>query len=144
MAKRYLLAALGYVVPTFVLGVTWHFWLFPGVYERLGIYDRADPDIALGLLSMAVQAAVMAYLFPFFLRDGRPVARGVAFGGLMGVFLFSVSTLANAAKIVVTDMATWLLVQAAFHVLQFAIAGALIGLAHRGPAARGQPRSLAA
>lgn len=131
MAKPFVLAALGYLVPTFVLGFTWHFWLFPGAYEALGIYNRAEPIIPLGLLSMGIQALVMAYLFPFFLREGSPVARGVEFGLIMGAFLFSVSTLANAAKIVVADMTAWLLLQATFHAVQFAIAGALIGLAHR-------------
>ncbi len=130
MAKSFVLAVLGYLVPTFVLGYTWHFWFFPGVYEALGIYNRADPIIPLGLLSMLIQALVMAYLFPFFQGRGSPIARGIAFGLVMGVFLFSVSTLANAAKIVVGDMTTWLLVQGAFHAIQFVVAGALIGLAH--------------
>ena len=143
MARRFALAALGYLVPTFVLGFTWHFWFFPHVYEALGIYNRADPIIPLGFLSMAIQAVVLAYLFPFFARDEPSIGRGVVFGLVMGVFLFSVSTLANAAKIVVTNMGTWLLIQAAFHAIQFVIAGALIGLAYRGSAMIGQRRVLA-
>lgn len=131
MAKRFVLAVLAYLVPTFLLGFTWHFWIFPGVYEALGIYNRSEPIIPLGFLSMIIQGVVMAYLFPFFRTSERPVLRGLAFGLLMGIFLFSVSTLANAAKIVVSDMGTWLAIQAAFHVLQFAVAGVLIGLAYR-------------
>jgi hypothetical protein len=144
MAKPFVLATLGYLVPTFILGFTWHFWIFPGAYEALGIYNRAEPIIPLGLLSMAIQALVMAYLFPFFLRDRSSVTRGVAFGLIMGAFLFSVSTLANAAKIVVANMATWLLLQASFHAVQFVIAGALIGLAYGRPTAHRQRRPLAA
>ncbi len=54
--------------------------------------------------------------------------------------LFSVSTLANAAKIVVADLGTWLTIQTAFHALQFVVAGALIGLAYgRTPARAPQP-----
>lgn len=141
MTRPFVLAALGYLVPTFALGFAWHFWLFPDVYAALGIYDRAEPIIPLGLLSMVIQALVMAYLFPFFLGDGRPVRRGVSFGALMGVFLFSVSTLANAAKITVSDMGTWLLVQAVFHAVQFIVAGALMGVAHRGAATQRQART---
>ena len=130
MSRSFALATLGYLVPTFVLGYTWHFWLFPGVYEALGIYNRPDPIIPLGVLSMLVQGVIMAYLYRFFQRGDRPVARGIWFGLLMGTFLFSVSTLANAAKMMVTSMGTWLLVQTAFHVIQFVVAGALIGLAY--------------
>lgn len=144
MTKPFVLAALGYLVPTFILGFTWHFWFFPGVYEGLGIYNRAEPIIPLGMLSMVIQGLVMAYLFPFFRREGSAVGRGVVFGLVMGVFLFSVSTLANAAKILVTDMGTWLLIQAAFHVVQFVIAGALIGLAYGRAPAHAEHRSLAA
>lgn len=144
MAKRFILATLGYLVPTFILGFTWHFWFFPGVYEGLGIYNRAEPLIPLGMLSMVIQGLVMAYLYPFFQREGRPIRRGVVFGLLMGAFLFSVSTLANAAKILVADMGTWLLIQAAFHLVQFVVAGALIGLAYGRPAAHAEQRSIAA
>jgi hypothetical protein len=136
------MATLGYLVPTFILGYSWHFWIFPGVYEALGIYNRPDPIIPLGFLSMLVQGVIMAYLYPFFHRGDRPLARGVGFGLLMGTFLFSVSTLANGAKMLVTDIGTWLLVQAAFHVVQFAIAGALIGLAYGRRPAQARDASL--
>lgn len=130
MAVRFTLATLGYFIPTFILGVVWHFWFFPGVYEALGIYNRAEPIIPLGMVSMLIQGVLMAYLYPFYYRDGGPLRRGIAFGLLMGVFLYSVSTLANAAKITVSDMGTWLAIQAAFHLIQFVAAGALIGLAY--------------
>jgi hypothetical protein len=135
MAKPFVLATLGYLVPTFLLGFTWHFWFFPGLYDGFGIYNRAEPVIPLGMLSMAIQALVMAYLYPFFRREGGSIGSGVVFGLLMGAFLFSVSTVANAAKIMVANVAAWFVVQAAFHVVQFVIAGALIGLAYRRPAA---------
>jgi hypothetical protein len=45
----------------------------------------------------------------------------------MGLFLFSVSTLANAAKIQVSSIELWLTVQSTFHLIQFAAAGAAIG-----------------
>jgi hypothetical protein len=142
MAKQFTLAALAYLVPTFILGFTWHFWFFPGVYDALGIYNRAEPIIPLGFSSMLIQGVLMAYLYPFYYRGVRPVVRGVQFGLLMGLFLFSVSTLANAAKINVTSMGTWLAVQTAFHLIQFVVAGALIGLAY-GAAPVGQVRATA-
>ena len=80
---------------------------------------------------MVIQGLVLAYLYPRFYRaDGTPVGQGLKFGFLMGVFLFSVSTLANAAKIQVSSMGTWIAIQSAFHAIQFAIAGASIGLVY--------------
>ncbi|MBI5771221.1 MAG: DUF1761 domain-containing protein [Verrucomicrobia bacterium] len=122
------LAALAYVVVSFALAAPWHFVLFKDLYHSFGIYNRADPIIPLGLLSMIVQGAVMAALYPRWYRGGAPAVEGIKFGLLMGVFLFSVSTLANAAKIEVKGLGGFLAVQAVFHLLQFVAAGAAVGL----------------
>jgi membrane protein CcdC involved in cytochrome C biogenesis len=114
-----------------ILGMIWHFVFFKELYESLGIYNRVEPIIPLGFISMAIQGLIMAYLFPFFYREGNPVLHGIRFGLIMGFFLFSVSTLANAAKIEVTSMSSWIMIQTAFHLIQFLVAGILIGLVHR-------------
>ena len=131
MNKKFVFAALAYLLPTMILGMLWHFVFFKELYDSLGIYNRHEPIIPLGLTSMAIQAIVVAYLFPLYAPDGGSVLKGIKFGLIMGVFLFSVSTLANAAKIEVTSMSTWLIIQAAFHLIQFVIAGAVIGFVYR-------------
>lgn len=128
MNKKILFAALGYLLVSFALGASWHFAFFPEVYHGFGIYNRADPIIPLGVLSMVLQGLVMAVLYPRWYRGETPLAAGVKFGLLMGLFLFSVSTIANAAKIDVKGLGDFLLIQAAFHALQFAAAGAVFGL----------------
>ncbi|MBP1150612.1 MULTISPECIES: hypothetical protein [Methylocaldum] len=127
MTKKFLLAVLAYVALSFAIGAPWHFILFKDVYHELGIYNRAEPIIPLGLLSMFVQGAIIALLYPYFGCEKTPIRSGLAFGGLMGLFLFSVSTLANAAKIQVSSIELWLTVQSTFHLIQFAAAGAAIG-----------------
>lgn len=129
MLQRILLAAFGYLIVSFALGATWHFVIFPDLYHDFGIYNRASPIIPLGVVSMLVQGVVMAWIFPRFARTGgAPLAEGVKFGLLMGAFLFSVSTLANAAKIEVSSLGQFVAVQLAFHVLQFGLAGVVFGL----------------
>ncbi len=128
--KKFILAAAVYIVITMALGMAWHFVFFKELYDSLGIYNRAEPIIPLGFVSMIIQGLVLAYLYPLFYRGGSPIGQGVKFGLLMGVFLFSVSTLANAAKIQVASMATWLLIQTAFHGVQFLLVGAGIGLVY--------------
>lgn len=127
MTKKILLAAFGYILVSFALGASWHFAFFPQVYHDFGIYNRADPIIPLGLLSMIVQGAVMAVIYPRWYRGEAPLAAGLKFGLLMGVFLFSISTLANAAKIQVNGVGSFMLLQASFHALQFGLSGAVFG-----------------
>jgi hypothetical protein len=129
--KHFILSVLAYLIPTMVLGMLWHFVLFSEVYEGLGIYNRSEPIIPLGLGSMLIQGLVIAYLYPYYAAGKESFGRAITFSILMGVFLFSVSTLANAAKIEVTSMSTWLWIQFFFHLIQFALAGALIGLVYR-------------
>jgi hypothetical protein len=128
MNRKTLWATLGYLVVTFALGASWHFAFFPELYHGFGIYNRAEPIIPLGMASMLPQGLVMAVIYPRWYRGEAPLAAGVKFGLLMGLFLFSVSTLANAAKINVNGLGPFMLVQAAFHTLQFAAAGAVFGL----------------
>ena len=128
MTRKSILAAFAYTVVTFALAAPWHFVLFKELYHSFGIYNRVDPIIPLGVLSMLVQGVVLALLYPRWYRGGSPAIAGMKFGLLLGVFLYSVSTLANAAKINVTGLGTFMAVQALFHLLQFAGAGAAIGL----------------
>lgn len=129
--SKFSFTALAYIIPTMFLGYTWHLIFFKNLYDSLGIYNRAEPIIPLGFFSMIVQGCIMAYLFPFYAKNNYSVTTAVKFSLLMGLFLFSVSTLANAAKIQVGSMQNWLLIQLAFHLLQFAIAGILIGLVNK-------------
>lgn len=125
------LTALAYIIPTMFLGYVWHFTIFKDLYESLGIYNRTEPIIPLGFFSMIVQGVIIAYLYPYYAKGNSSIKKAVVFSLTLGLFLFSVSTLANAAKIVVLSMSEWLLVQFAFHLLQFLVAGLLIGLVNR-------------
>jgi len=131
VSKKFIYAALTYIVISMALGMAWHFVFFKELYHSLGIYNRVDPIIPLGLTSMVIQGMIVAYLYPLYDRDGRGALEGVKFGLLMGLFLYSVSTLANAAKIEVTSMTSWLVIQTAFHLMQFTLAGAGIGFVHK-------------
>ena len=128
MNKKILFASLGYLAVSFALGASWHFAFFPEMYHGFGIYNRTDPIIPLGMLSMVLQGVVMAVIYPRWYRGEAPLGAGLKFGLLMGLFLFSVSTIANAAKINVDGLGAFLLVQAAFHALQFGAAGAVFGV----------------
>ena len=126
-AKKFTLATLGYVVVTFALAFPWHLIWFKDSYHSLGVYNRENPIFALGIGSMVLQGLILAYLYPFFYKGTRPILTGIRFGLLMGVFLWSVSVLALAAKVNVTSLSTFFILSSLFHLIQFTACGALIG-----------------
>jgi hypothetical protein len=129
MMLKSALAVLAYVVSSMLLAVPWHLVWFKREYHDFGIYTRADPIIPLGLATMLVQGVVMAWIYPRWYRGGVPAAEGVKFSLLIGLFLFSVSTVATIAKVEVTDPWRFVLLSGIFHTIQFIVAGAGIGLA---------------
>lgn len=132
MSKKFLLlATLVYFLLSMVIAVPWHFVWFKELYHSFGIYNREPPVVPLGMLSMLIQGLVLGYLYPGFPKSGAPLFDGIKFGLVMGAFLFSVSTLANVAKIQVSSIGNFIIVQAAFHFIQFVLAGAAIGLLYQ-------------
>lgn len=122
------LAVLVYVVPSMLLAVPWHLMWFKQEYHDFGIYTRADPIIPLGLATMLIQGIVMAWIYPRWYRGGVPALEGIKFSLLIGLFLFSVSTVATIAKVEVTDPWRFVLLSGIFHAIQFTVTGAGIGL----------------
>jgi hypothetical protein len=132
MKHKSVLVAIGYSVLTMILGPLWHFILFKDTYEGLEIYNRQEPLIPLGFASMILQSVILAYLFSYFYKPGSSSYKsGITFSLVMGLFMFSTTTMANAAKIHVASMSTWFLVQIGFHLVQFIATGVLIGFIYR-------------
>ena len=134
IAKR-IYATLAYTVVSMILAVPWHLFWFKQEYHDFGIYTRTDPIIPLGFATMLIQGTVIAFLYPRWQRAGtKPVLEGIRFAALVGVFLFSVSTLATIAKTEVAHPWRFILLSGIFHTLQFVISGAAIGLVFGRPA----------
>jgi hypothetical protein len=129
--RRFAAIALGYVVGTFILAVLWHVVLFKGTYDALGYIARKEPIFVLGLLSMVVQGVVLAWLFPYFARNGNPVRKGLRFSLAMGAFFWSCHVLAAAAKQPISPISTFMLIETIYLLIQFILAGLLIGWAYR-------------
>ena len=113
-----------YVAITFALGFIWHLLVFKNLYHRLAIYTRLDdPIIPLGLLSMLIQGAVLAYLFPQVVNIHGSVFEGLRLSLLMGLFLASSAVIAEAAKQRVTSLWIWFAVESVYYLIQFLLAG---------------------
>jgi len=131
-ARSFWLGFAAYVLPTFPIAFVWHLVLFEQKYHALRIY-RDEPVIAFGLASMVIQGAVFSWLFPrvFTRPSGSVLREGLLYGLGAGLLSWSFTTLAVAAKNLMTSVPDYLLLETAFTVLQFVVVGPLIALAWR-------------
>jgi hypothetical protein len=127
---RYILAVLAYLVPTFALGFVWHLVLFESYYEALAIYRR-DIIIPFGFLSMVIQAAIFAWIYQsvFASRRGASWSRIAAYGLVGAVLSWSFTTLAVAAKNVMTSVPNYVLIETSFTLVQWMMVAPLTVLA---------------
>ncbi len=82
---------------------------------------------------MVIQGVIFSWAYPrLFPGRGRTIfGAGLAYGLALAVLSWSFTTLAVAAKNIVGSVPIYLLLETGFTLLQFAIVGPLIALAHR-------------
>jgi len=129
MIKRFSLGVLAYLVPTFALGFVWHLVLFQRYYEGLAIY-RKDIIIPFGFLSMLIQAIIFGWIYEqiFAQRSGTQLSRSLAYATLGAVLSWSFTTLAVAAKNVMSSVPNYLVIETAFTIVQWLMVGPLTAL----------------
>jgi len=129
---RFSLAVLAYVVPTFALGFIWHLVMFEDYYRALHIY-RDDIIIPFGLLSMLIQGGVFAWIYAK--AFGRSAAGfgsdALLYGALGATLSWSFTTLAVAAKNVMTSVPSYILIETGFTLAQWIMVAPLTVLAFR-------------
>lgn len=129
---RFILMALAYAVPTFLLGFAWHLVLFKPHYDALAIY-RSDIIIPFGMLAILLQAGIFAWVYEKAIapRGGTLVPQAMAYGALGAVLSWTFTTLAVAAKNVMASVPDYLLIETAFTLVQWAVVAPLTVLAFR-------------
>ena len=130
--RSFWLGVAAYLVPTFPIAYVWHLVLFAPAYDALGIY-RPDPIVPFGFASMVIQGVIFSWAYPrLFPARGSALFRpGLAYGLALAILSWSFTTLAVAAKNIMSSVPLYLLLETGFTLLQFAIVGPLIALAHR-------------
>lgn len=124
------LTILAYIVTTFGVQGASHFVINAGHYATIPIM-RAEPLIAMGLLSMLIQGTIFALLFPAFQRGSGAVWDGVKFSWVLGGFLASYIVLGEAGKYAIPSLASWITVEGSVAFVQYTLFGGLLGLIHR-------------
>lgn len=129
--RGFWLGVAAYLIPTFPIAFVWHLVAFAPAYDRLAIY-RHEVIIPFGLLSMIIQGIVFSWVYPRAFPAGGPVLRnGMLYGLGLAILSWSFTTLAVAAKHVMTSVPDYMLLETGFTILQFVVVGPLIALAHR-------------
>ena len=130
--RSFWLGVAAYLVPTFPIAYVWHLVLFAPAYDALGIY-RPDPIIPFGFASMLIQALAFSWAYPrlFHGRGSAILKPGLAYGLALAILSWSFTTLAVAAKNIMTSVPTYVGLETGFTLLQFLIVGPLIALAYR-------------
>jgi len=131
-ARRFWLGVAAYILPSFPIAFVWHLVLFEQKYHALRMY-RDEPVIAFGLISMIIQALIFSWLFPrvFPSSRGSILRDGLLYGLGAGLLSWSFTTIAVAAKNIMTSVPDYVLLESAFTTLQFVVVGPLIALAYR-------------
>jgi hypothetical protein len=132
MSKRYALAILAYLLPTFALGFVWHLVLFKDYYESLAIY-RTDIIIPLGFGSMLVQSVLFAWIYDrMFATTSSPTGSLVLKYAVLGAMLsWSFTTLAVGAKNIMSSVPHFMLIETLFTIVQWLMVAPLTILAFR-------------
>lgn len=121
-----------YLLPSFPIAYVWHLVAFAPAYHGLAMY-RDDMIVPFGLASMIIQAVAFSWVYPRVFPDweGGVLRSGLLYGLGIGILSWSFTTLAVAAKNVMTSVPTYLMLETGFTLVQFAIVGPLIALAYR-------------
>jgi hypothetical protein len=129
---RFVLAILAYLVPTFALGFVWHLILFEQYYIDLQIY-RAEIIVPLGFASMLIQAVAFAWVYrQTFARSGGGFwSKAGAYATFGALLSWSFTTLAVAAKNLMSSVPDYIVIETAFTVVQWLMVGPLTALAFR-------------
>lgn len=127
---RFALGVLAYLVPTFALGFVWHLVLFAPRYDALQVY-RSDMIIPFGFLSMLIQATIFVWFYAgVVVRSDRAFwTRAGLYGAVGAALSWSFTTLAVAAKNVMTSVPDYLLIETGFTLVQWVLVAPLTVLA---------------
>jgi len=125
--RTILLAIIAYVVLTFALGFVWNLILFKDLYAGMtGAATRTNPIIQLGLIAILLEAITLSLAFHRFHNPtiGLKSGLGIALG--LGLFSMTYASLVVPAKFAIEPVATYSLMEIAFGLIHYTLAGIVL------------------
>lgn len=129
---KFILSVVVYLILSMIMVSLWHFMLFKEHYESISIV-RTEPLMQLGMTTMVLQGCVLAFLFPIYSQQatGSVIIKGIKFGLLMGIFLGTYLSLAEAGKYMIPSVSNWIMVEGTLSAIQFTLVGIALGLINK-------------
>ena len=127
---KHVSTVVAYLVATFATQALSHFVLNVEHYAAV-TFMRAEPIFAFGVASMVIQGTILSYLYSRMAAPRRSIGHAVGFSWLVGGVLVSYIALAEPAKYVVPDVASWIAVELLAGFVQFTAFGVLLGFVYR-------------
>ena len=124
--KRIILGTLAFVFTSLMVQATSHFAVNADHYASVP-FMRQNPILALGILTMIFQGAVLSYLYGFYAAGQSTLKKGLLYGILMGIFLVSYIALVEPSKYQTPSFISWMAVEGIAGFIQFALFGILLG-----------------
>jgi hypothetical protein len=125
MNKRIAIGALCYLIPTFSLGFVWHLIAFKEYYDALAIY-RSEVIVPFGFLSMSIQALLFGWIYArVFAPWPDPASRVFGYAAFGALLSWSFTTIAVAAKNIMSSVPDYLLIESGFTIMQWLIVAPL-------------------
>ncbi|WP_428027996.1 hypothetical protein [Altererythrobacter sp.] len=127
--QAHIQSVVAYFIVTFGVQAANHFVINTAHYAREQII-APEPFLWGGLASIAIQGAVLTFLYSRLRLRFTGLSGGLAFSLLMGAFLASYIAIAEPSKYLVSAKLEWFLTEASASLIQFAIFGLALGLIH--------------
>jgi hypothetical protein len=123
---------LAYVVPSFPLAYLWHLTTFAENYRALNLL-RTDVILPFGLITMVIQGALYSWGYPKLFSTVRSnyVSSAIKCGCVYGLIAWSYAVLAVAAKIEMSSIQDFMLLETGWTILQFAVTAPLLAFIWR-------------
>ncbi len=127
--KNLILGMIIYTIVIFAITAFWHVGLFKELYTNLGYFNEKETAAAamVGLLNILVQGVVLAVLYTHSHFAGSRYARGLKFAGLIGVFYFTTQVVNFVVRKEVSDISTFVFLEAVYIAIEFVIYGLMMG-----------------
>ncbi len=124
--KRLALATLAGGVTMWILAGLWHELLMAAFYTSET--EAEHEGIGIIFLAYMVLGALMAYMYPFGYKRGRPAVEGLRFGVVIGLLWVFPHGLAMAGAH--GDSISYVFKNTAWHVVEQGVGGIVIGLVY--------------
>ncbi len=123
---KIILGVIAFIAVSFFVQAMSHFVINVEHFAQV-TFMRAEPIMALGLLTMLIQAIVLSYGYAVFNHGDRPIFNALRYSMAMGVFFVSYLTLVEPSKYQVPSVLQWALVEGTAGLIQFLLFGLLLG-----------------